>query len=218
MKNFIISLVSVFIVLSMTGCLGDSDSKEQYSALGNYYIISDSAIIETDDDKRILINNTSKIPSSVSDSDRIIIYFTLADGYTPRGIDYLADIVSMGKVAVSDIVELKKAVSDTIGDDNICINSLWIAHNYLNLNFSFYGGYANHYIYLACDSGNIPVDTVNVEIRHNANSDGGITYYYGFTSFDLSSVKNTQADSVILHIKASVLDGTTFYQNLTYKY
>jgi hypothetical protein len=67
-------------------------------------------------------------------------------------------------------------------------------------------------------AGEIPTDTVELEIRHNANDDMESYLMNGFVTFDLQSLKSEGIDSVVLHIKAREYASHLYDKNYTYKF
>jgi hypothetical protein len=217
MKNFRILLFLLVAILFASSCKKE-ELKDYYSALGTIGITNDSTIITSDNGYRLLVVN-SNLGSTIKDKDRLIAEFTLVNQTVPKGIDYIIEIASFHVVLFKPVIILTSANADSIGDNELSINSIWVVKNYLNLNFDFYGsGQTKHYINLIRHDGTIPTDTVDLEIRHNQKNDNEMYNYTGFVSFDLTSLKNTAADSVILRIKSKEYSNRTFEKCFTYKY
>jgi hypothetical protein len=214
MKQILLIFIVAISIFS-TSCKKEED-KSYYSSIGVIKITADSIILETDYNQRLLIVNT--INSTIINNDRVVIGFYMADGEKPRGIDYLVEVSEIQKVLTKPITVLTPELLDSVSNDELTIDGLWVSKNYLNLNFIYYGGYQKHYIHLTRAPGDIPTDTVELEIRHNSNGDNGSSGYYAFVSFDLTTLKNTVADSVILHVKAKEYNSRNYDKYLTYKY
>jgi len=202
-------------------CLLFACNKEEslyYSALGTISIRNDSVILESDNGTRMLVNNNESFGNSLQDTLRVIAYFTLADKAVPSGFDLVIDLQSMDKVLFKPVILLTDMNADSIGNDELTVSSLWLVKDYLNLNFMFNGGSQLHYINLVRFPGEIPHDTINLEIRHNDNGDSFNSYYNGFVSFDLKGLRNNLTDSVVLCIKAKEYNNQTYKQYFIYKY
>ncbi len=217
MKRFrIIYFLMVFSLLYMSCSKEDSDN--YYSVLGTVEKTGDNILIISDDDERLLINNKSMVGSLI-DEDRVIAYFTMVDVVEPEGVDYVIDIYSYTKVVFKPVIVLTPQIADSIGNDPLDISDIWVAKDYLNVDFNYYGGSAGikHYINLIRYPGEISTDTIDLEIRHNDNSDSQGYLLRGFVTFDLSSLKNP-GDSVVLRIKAKEISPPDFDQHLVYKF
>ena len=211
----------LYIGLIITAILATACNKEEeiyYSALGIIHITDDSVIIESDNGNRLLVNDRSRIGIPLTDEDRVIAYFTLNDKTAPAGIDLVIDIYDIEEVLFKPVIELTPAIVDSIGNDELTVGNIWLVKDILNLSFLFYGGSQKHYINLIRYPGEIPTDTIDLEIRHNANNDGGIYGYNGFVSFDLSSLQNDASHSLILRVKAREYGNQIYMQNFTYTY
>lgn len=216
MKTYSISLAIILAALIFTGC--NKDDTEYYSTLGIINITNDSIIIESDEGNRLLVDNRAAIGSAIKDKDRVIANFSLVNEQLPTGIDYIIDIYDIVKVLFKPVIELTPEIADSIGNDELAVSSLWLEKDFINLNFMYYGGQEKHLINLIRYPGEIRTDTVTLEIRHNENDDNGSYYLNGFVSFDVRSLRNDVADSVIICIKAKEFDNRTYKKNVTYKY
>jgi hypothetical protein len=200
----------------VTGCLKEEEG--YYSALGIIHITDDSTIIDTDEGERLLVDNDNTLGSGISDNDRIIADFTLVDGAKPAGIDYIIHVYYLEKVLFKPVIELTEEIADSIGNDELGILSMWLEKDFLNVNFMFYGGNVKHFINLIRYPGEIPTDTIDLEIRHNNRDDDAVYRQNGFVTFDLNSLKNNAADSVVLCIKARDFDDDNYKKYVTYRY
>jgi hypothetical protein len=196
----------------------NDDNTEYYSVLGTVEKTNDSTLIITDDDERLLVSNRSAL-NSMSDADRIIAYFTMADEAKPEGIDYVIDIYNFSEVLLKPVTVFTSEIADSVGNDPVDVADIWVSKNYLNLNFQYYGGSTGkiHYIHLIRNQGEVPTDTVELEIRHNDQNDSQSYYLRGFVSFDISSLQHA-GDSVILHVKATEYNPPHFDKYFTYKF
>jgi hypothetical protein len=210
---FVCIIVTVYLI---TAC--NKQEEVYYSTLGIIHITDESVIIESDKGTMLLVNDWDKIGLPLNDGDRVIAYFTLVDKTSPAGIDLVIDIYNIEKVLFKPVIELTSEIADSIGDDALTVYSLWLERDFLNLSFLYYGGEKKHYINLIRYPGGIPTDTIELEIRHNSNDDGGINSYNGFVSFDLRSLQNTVSDSMILRIKARDYSNQNYMKNFIYTY
>src|SRR5512133_657249 len=200
MRKNRIFYVLILITLVFTACSKDENT-QYYQVLGTLSKTDDSTIVVSDDDERLLVNNSGSV-SNLDSSDRIIAYFSMANVQKPQGIDYVIDIYNFTKVLFKPVVDLTEANADSMGNDELKVRDMWISKDYLNVNFEYYGNTGLHLINLVKPAQTLPSDTVQLELRHNDNSDPQSYLMNGFVSFDLKSLKDATADSVVLHIKA----------------
>ncbi len=216
-KTGILFFIVAMLVLAVS-CKKDAESKANYSSIGMLTIKTDSTIIETDAGQRLWVKNPSIIGSGIKDKDRVLIDFTTTNETLPTNIDYTIEITFIQKVLLKPVTILTPALEDSVGNDPFQVNSMWLAKDFLNLDFAYYGGTAKHYIHLIRAEGALRTDTIDMEIRHNENEDTGNSSLYSFVSFDLTSLRNDVADSVKLRIKSKEYNDRTFQAIFTYKY
>ncbi len=217
MKKHQILLGFIAAIMVLTSCNKDEEVA-YYQTIGILSKSVDSMIIESDDSMRLLVANASEVDASFADNDRVFAYFSLNEGTIPQGIDHVVDIYSMEKLLFKPVIELTAEITDSIGNDPMWIKEIWIAKDYLNVNFQLYINNGKHYINLVRYPGEIPIDTIDLEIRHNDNNDQENYLTSGFASFDLASLRNAQADSVVLRITAKEYENRTYDMFITYHY
>lgn len=217
MKKYRLIVAAFLFAILVVGCKQEEDIT-YYTTLGILQKTEDSTIIEADNDTRLLVENSSSLPATVKDNDRVFLYFSFNDGTLPAGIDHLVDIYSIEKVPVKPVFELTYDTNDSIGNDPVNISDLWMAKDFMNLSFLFYGGTKTHLINLIRYPELTSSDTISMEIRHNDQDDNGVTYLSGFMSFDLTSLQVEGKDSVTLCVKAKEYDNRIFEKCYTYKY
>lgn len=216
MRKFRIFYLLVLFALVFASCKKDEDT-QYYQVLGTLSKTQDSTILVSDDDERLLVNNSGSL-SNLNNNDRLIAYFSMADVQKPQGIDYVVDIYNYTKVLFKPVVELTEANADSIGNDELRVRDAWVAKDFLNVNFEYYGNTSLHYINLVVPEQTQVSDTVQLELRHNDNNDAQSYLMNGFVSFDLRSLKDASADSVVLHVKAKEYSSRIYDKFLTYRY
>jgi hypothetical protein len=207
-------LLSAYLI---TGCEKEEEEL-YYSALGTLYLVNDSAVFESDNGTLMLVDNYNKLGDALQDLDRVILYFTILEENYPAGFDLLIDVYDIEDVLYKPVMELTEEIADSIGNDELDVTTVWLAKDYLNLYFKYFGGSKKHYINLVRRPGEIPTDTIDLEIRHNDNDDAGSYYYSGFVTFDLTSLQNEASNSVVLRITAREYGNITYREIFTYTY
>jgi hypothetical protein len=210
-------MAAFLIAILVVGCKQEEDIT-YYTTLGILQKTEDSTIIEADNYKRLLVENSSSLPATVKDNDRVFMYFSFNDGPLPAGIDHLIDIYSIEKVPVKPVFSMIYDKEDSIGNDPLNVSAIWVAKDFMNVNFLFYGGTKTHLINMIRYPDLIISDTIDLELRHNNQDDNASSYLAGFMSFDLTSLQVEGKDSVTLCVKAKEYDNRIFEKCYTYKY
>lgn len=207
-------ILFIGMILGFAACQKD-EPEQYYSTLGILTESNDSLIIDSDKGNRMYIYNN--IGTEIDSGDRIVAIFKLIDMEVPKGLDYVIEVSSIEKVLFKQIIDYSTIDTNSLGNDPLQVDQLWLAKNFMNLNFTYLGGQETHYINLVrIDS--VDSDTVNLEIRHNSNDDQGYYQLNSFVSFDLTSIQSETADSVVLRIKANEFNDIVFDENVVYRY
>lgn len=154
------------------------------------------------------------------DGQRIIADYSITAS-TPQSSIYshVVRLNDVYEVLTKGIFDITPATQDSIGNDKVMINDIWISGNYLNIEFEFMGYSRVHYINLVKDATKSYTDgKVHLEFRHNANDDYPDYNKSGIVSFNLNSLRNNDANEVklVIHANEYYNSGSTY--NLTYVY
>jgi hypothetical protein len=218
MRNLLVFSLLMVAAFTMTRCNKDDGTNNAiYNALGTVKISDDSTIVILDNNQRMLVKNVNELTTVPKNGTRIIAYFNIVSETDPN-IDLVVNLLSWEQLLFKPVVKLTSTNSDSLGKDPINISKVWIAHNYLNVSFSFYAYNNTHTFDLARVMSDTRTDTITLEIRHNADKDDLSNLYNGVMTFDLSSLKSTAADSVVLDIRAKQYESRTYQGFFTYKY
>lgn len=215
-KNFFSALFVLGTMILFSGCEKEKNDTYYY-VIGNMQMTSDSILIISDANEHLLITNWPGV-ANIKDNDRVYAYFTIREKRTASDSLIIINLYSINKILTKPVFVLTPATVDSIGNDPLKVHSLWITKNYLNLEFSYFGYNQTHYINLTRQEGNIPTDTINLEIMHNSHNDSQVAEMEALVSFDITSLQNTLKDSVILHITAKEYDDRIYEKYMTYKY
>jgi len=208
MKKLIKTLsVAIFAALIFTACSSDnSDYKDMYEGFvtvenpdstTTFYLITDNAL-------RLLTTTEKFIPAH-----RVRLFARFAiDEKMPEGseYDYKVELISCQGVMTKNIFNITPETQDSIGNDPIEIRDLWIASDYLNVEFVIYYYNINkHYFNLVTDtSRHYNDDALHFELRHNANNDYPYEPARGYASFDilpLRVVADSDSLNLVIHSK-----------------
>jgi hypothetical protein len=225
MKNyFVSSIVAIAIFFTAFSC-DDSNS-------GNY--LFDIATVEIQDDGTfaLVLDNGVRLWSEASDvryigknRQRVFVNYTvLSEKYNRE--NYSIKINDIWDILTKSPILLTAENADSIGNDPVKINSIWVGSDFLNVDFFFnYGGVRPHAINLVKNTVVTPPDDgkIHLEFRHNSYQSTNMRLYEGLVCFDLKSLRVNTADSVQLSIKVKDWDGekifdiTYYYNNTTLK-
>ncbi len=135
------------------------------------------------------------------DGQRILAYyFELSDRNADVSYDHDVKLIDVYEILTKGILEITPETQDSIGNDPITIQHMWIGSDFLNAEFTYYGQNQTHYINLVHDASKSYNDgKIHLEFRHNANHDIPTSDGWGLVSFDLKSLQ-TSSESLDLVI------------------
>src|SRR5690554_3577490 len=164
-------IVSVGILLSTISCDDNSNS------LGNFGIDIATVMPEGENAYSLLLDNGKQLWPSASAvnytpayNQRVFLNYTvLSDAQS--GYDHYIKVNDIWNILTKQVIELTAQNQDSIGNDPVKANAVWVGGDYLNVSFMFnYGGIQPHAINLVKNtlSSQISPDAINLEFRHNA--------------------------------------------------
>ena len=135
------------------------------------------------------------------DGQRIVANYTLlSDKRATHLYDYDVYLNDVYTVLTKGIFNVTKATQDSIGNDSIYIDNMWVGSDYLNVEFAYAGDNKMHYINLVNDTSKVFTDgKIHLYFRHNSNGDAPIYIRGGIVSFSLKSLQ-TGASSTSLNL------------------
>ena len=148
------------------------------------------------------------------EGQRAFVYFNLLDEKVD-GYDYNAQINHVENILTKDIYFMPAEKADSIGDDRINITNMWIADNYLNIQYQLYFSgnpdkkhMLNLVVNEASDGKNDKEGYITLEFRQNAYDDEPNIPGPGIVSFKLDKIADQMAGKTGLNIRVrSVYDG-----------
>lgn len=203
-KLFIFNLAIVVILLINNGC--DDNSR----SLGNFGIDIATIILEgentyslkLDDGKRLWPAATA-VYFTPSDNHRVLLNYTILSEQKDI-FDHYIKVNDIWEILTKNVIELNPQNKDSIGNDPLKTNAIWVAGDYLNVSFMFnYGGIKPHAINLVENTLNPDKkqDVIELELRHNSFDSQSDVLYEGFVCFDLRTLRASENDSVKLSVK-----------------
>jgi len=203
-KLLIISVLFSTILLVNISC--DDNSR----SLGNFGIDIATVIPESGGNYTLLLDNGKKLWPAASaveytslNKERVLLNYTILSE-EKDGFDHYIKVNDLWTLLTKNIVELNAHNEDSIGNDPIKTNAVWVGGDYLNISFHFnYGGKVPHLINLVENKTSTEMinDVIEVELRHNSFESQAERLYEGFVCFDLKPLRQNDVDSVKLSVK-----------------
>jgi len=222
-----IRIASIFLATTLlfTACFDD----DGYS-LDKFWV--DIATVENPDEKPaffLRLDDNTMLWTAASNfanyrpnhGQRVVANYTILWDKKATGLyDYDVKLNDVYEVLTKGIFYITPQTQDSIGNDSIQVKNMWIGSKFLNVEFVFPGFEKIHFINLVKDTTRTYTDgKVHLEFRHNANNDPGIYNRWGLVSFDISSLRRNDADSVQLVVHVNVPNQIAHKKyELTYRY
>lgn len=206
-------LFAIVVVLAFgtvfTSCLDDDSTPPRYVELAQTKLgDSDEKQVVTDSKLTLQIDTYPAKYEFEPDKRVIVKYSVVKKGTNADPYDYLVDVLNIQDIVLKNTVELNEVNRDTIGDDQIQIERIWIAAGYLNVDFFYYGDDKPHYINVVKDPEGQTDDPgkIYLQVRHDARDDDMKYQYWGIMSFYLESLQVEGENEVTL-----IFDNQPFY-------
>ncbi len=213
-------LVSAGIILGLVSCDDNSHS------LGSFGIDIATVIPEGENAYSLLLDNGKRLWPAASSfrynptyNQRVFLNYTVLSD-AQNAYDHYIKVNDIWNILTKDVIELNAENADSIGNDPVRSNAVWVGGDYLNVSFMFnYGGVRPHAINLVRNSLSSlsSDDTIDLEFRHNAYQSDRTKLFEGFVCYDLKPLRSSNADSVNLSVKVKEWDKDVTY-DLVYRY
>jgi hypothetical protein len=213
-------LVSAGIILGMISCDDHSHS------LGSFGIDIATVIPEGENAYSLQLDNGKRLWPAASairyyptSNQRVFLNYTILSD-ARDGYDHYIKVNDIWNILTKDIIILNAENADSIGNDPVKANAVWVGGDFLNVSFMFnYGGVKPHAINLvkntlATESSE---DAIDLEFRHNSYQSDQTALYEGFVCFNLKPLRSSATDSVKLSVKVKDWKGEITY-DLVYRY
>ncbi|MDI9604429.1 MAG: NigD-like protein [Bacteroidota bacterium] len=218
--NWVIASLLMGILLVSLSC----DDKSR--SLGSFGIDIATVVSEGDDAFSLLLDNgkhlwpaATAIRYTPTHGQRVFLNYTILSEKM-GGYDHYVRVNDMWNILTKKAIELNVQNEDSIGNDPVKANAMWVGGDYLNVSFMFnYGGMRPHAINLV-ENQLVSVakpGVVGLEFRHNSYRSPSQKLYEGFVCFDLKPLRVEGADSVKLSIKVKEWTGDKIY-DVVYRY
>jgi hypothetical protein len=161
--------------------------------------------------------------SQFKDGDRVLLNYTvLGDnkGENQDPTEYYIKINSIRKILMKGILDITEANKDSIGNDPIVVNDIWISDSLLNFRIKYWGHNKAHFINLVKQPGELTSgdQPIELELRHNSNNDTESTLYSGYVSFKMNAIQIAGLDSVQFKVTYKDYNGQESDYEGVYRY
>lgn len=203
MKNKnLLSLVAgclLFCSFLFTGC--QDDYEDRYQGYGMVDRADDNTYRIKMDDYNILYPKESPIPSeNLKDSMRLFVEYSIQD---VRDSSFDVKILRAQEILTKSVVAYDTTILDSIGSDPIKKLGYWMAHDFLNFEFTYTCGYpvpnVKHMVNLLHHP--LTNGTLELEFRHNAFKDRQDQLVPGVVSFPIGQLLENSPKPVKIKVK-----------------
>lgn len=226
MKKILMMMMAVSSLM-LTACLDDD---EGYS-LGKVWISlgevesqgSGSALVRLDDGA-LLFPVAGEGPLSLpEEGTRILVNYTIVGDklINETTKEYYIRLNSWREVLKKGIIDLTPSMEDSIGNDPVIVEDIWVSRNQLlNMELKYFGRNKVHFINLVKAPGALTSEDqpFELEFRHNDNGDDPVYSMNALVSFDLSALQVAGADSVRFRVKSVDYNDIEHIFNGVYRY
>lgn len=218
MKRKVLQFSMFVILLATVSC-----SKSDGYSLGAFRIsiatvnkISDNSYSLTLDNGKVLYPSASDVRYIPKDNQRVFVNYTiLSDQYAEY--DHLVKVNDIWNILTKGVIDLTTSNADSIGNDPVKINNIWVANDFMNVGFMFnYSGVRPHAINLVNNTTKTDADGnefVELEFRHNSYNSQSQYLFEGLACFNLKPFRRSDVDSVNIEVVVKEYDGNTVKEN-----
>lgn len=205
----------VATVFALQSCLDDNGygAEDLLFSIGTVRVIEgQDYYMELDDGSNLYPADTTAIHNyAVKDKQRAFVYFSLLEGELP-GYDYNAKLEHIENILTKDIYRMPPDKADSIGNDRIDVDNIWLTQNHVNIVYKFYHSNdmnKKHMLNLVIDERQDAADDgyLHLAFRHNAYNDTPLQGGTGIVSFKLDNVRDQLSSYKGLCIEVNPLYG-----------
>ncbi len=226
MKRFCPIFFIFFASVVFVGCLDKTPPIETFVAFGTVENPNKKLtdyFFHLDNDTLLRVVSSDYQNYVPGDGQRLFAEFYVVDDVREESdpVHYNIHLQHVNEMLTKDIFSIAPEFEDSIGNDKVSIESMWIGGDHLNALFYVYLHDQKHLINLIQDKNKIydEDDRIHLEFRHNSNEDLQWQKTYAYASFDISPLQSFDSDSVnlVVHVKPYHNEEESTFE-LTYKY
>lgn len=195
-------ILKKMVIVTLIAILFTACNDDEGHSLDTYYVematvinpnLNSTFFLQLDDNSLLWTVASNYYNYRPKDGQRIISNYTILWDKTATGkYDYDIKLNSAYNVLTKGIFNITTNTQDSIGNDSVYIDQMWIGSDYLNVEFLYPGYNKTHFISLVKDNSKLYSDgKLHLEFRHNANGDAPIYNKSGIVSFNLKAIKDT---------------------------
>ncbi len=222
-------IILVFLAaISLTSCMDEGDGSysldKMWMSLGIVNKGAGDSFTVKLDNGTVLYPVVSNVQSSkLEDGGRVLVNYTILSNkvVTDSLKEYYVRINSVRKILMKGILDITPAIEDSIGNDPVKVEDIWVSKNQLlNIEISYLGNYKMHYINLVKEPGKLTSadQPIQLELRHNDNGDGRDYPMTALVTFELDAIKIQGLDSVRFEVKSIDYNNKSHTFNGVYHY
>lgn len=196
--------IAIILLISFASC----NKNDNYYSLGKIWITM--GLIDTIDTRGYDFvikcdNGDTLFPLSNSaqhfvprNKQRVIVNYTILDEVGESDKTFYVKINDLNNVTFKDIIAISAQNTDSLGNDPVNITDIWMVGDMLNIEFMYYGYQKIHFInlgYKTNQKGTID-EPVELEFRHNANSDNKAYYLKEIVTFRMDNIIEAKNDTI----------------------
>jgi hypothetical protein len=157
------------------------------------------------------------------DGERVFVNFTILDDDEDEEGEvgtYYVKVNSLKSILMKGIMDITPENSDSIGNDPLNVIDYWITDSLLTFELRYWGYNEIHFLNLVKQPGEVleANQPIELELRHNANSDDEAIPYTAFVSFSLNELRIDGQDSVKFVVTATDYEDVEFSEEGWFKY
>ena len=200
-------------MFSLQSCLDDASytGENLLFAIGTIRVVeAQDYYFELDEGSLLYPGDTAAVHNyPIKDNQRAFVYFSLLEETLP-GYDYNAKIEHIEDILTKDIFCVAPEDLDSIGNDRIDVDNIWLSRDHVNIVYKFYHSNnpeKKHMLNLiANENAESPDDGyLHLEFRHNAYNDTPLQGGTGIVSFKLDNIRRQLEESKGLRIRVNTL-------------
>lgn len=213
LKRLGLSVGIILASLTFHSCLDDDGYSLDKFWIGVATIESESSgahYFRLDDSSTLWpVNVDYYTGHNLQDGQRALLNYTiLSDSLS--GYSHYVKVNGVEAILTKNIAEDMGEKNDSFyGTDPVAVKDIWIGGGYLNIWFGAnFGGQVKHFVNA------LPVEDGEyaLEFRHNAYNDPAVAAATSLVCFDLSSLPDTNGETVELTVKVKTFEGEKIFE------
>lgn len=228
MKTVLRMTLILLTAVSLTACDWDDDG---YS-LGDFWVdfgliesgeAGEDFTIHVDEGYAIVPVNMNQIDTETWTNDtRVLVNYTIVGDKDLEADEkvYYAKINDLDKVLYKPVFEITPETEDSIGNDPIIVDKMWLKDHMLSFRLHYYGNNQIHYINLVKQPGEVTEGDLplQLELRHNERGDQRMYRMTAFVTFDLRELQIEGLSPMAIEVNGTDYDAVDYSYEVDYAY